>query len=78
VGHKDKLTPTQRIALIEQLPKQTGGVTKGNRPPNTGKIKKPSRNFSDADIARLRGTDKPAPVTNNGTLGDFLKDESGT
>jgi hypothetical protein len=75
------LTAEQRLRLIEMLlkaPKHTGGAQKGNRPPNTGKIKKPSRNFSDADVARLRGTNKVVQMPSRApeTLGEFLKDEN--
>lgn len=71
-----RMPNAERIKLIEILSKNParrgGGAKKGNRPPNTGKIKKPSRNFTQADIERLRGNDKPKPAPTESTLGDFL------
>lgn len=55
-GDPNKLTNEQRIKLIELLAKtKVGGAKKGTKPAHTGKIKKPSRNFTQADIERLRG-----------------------
>ena len=78
-GHSLKFTREQVFDLLKMMESfpQRGGAKKGNRPPNTGKIKKPSRNLSEADIARLRGNEKPKPAPQSaGTLGEFLKDEN--
>ena len=72
------LTAEQRMRYIEMLVKthNYGGAKKGNKPPRTGKIAKPSRNFTEADILRLRGTKEAPPEKKAGsTLGEFLKDE---
>jgi hypothetical protein len=72
------LTAEQRMRYIEMLvtTHNYGGAKKGNKPPNTGKVKKPSRNFSEADILRLRGGEKPKPAPQkDGTLSEFLKDD---
>jgi len=72
-----RMTNAQRLQLMEIMAKQIKpGPPKNTKPSNTGKIKKPSRNFSEADIARLRGTSTAKPAEKKAeTLGEFLIEE---